>query len=799
MSLGIESLNLDFQESKLYIILLANGPQSIGELIKNAGILSADIKKSLEGLKKKGYLHEISGIANRYHALLPYRELKIEGEKTISQMEALASQLDEHISKKLESILTTMKEESERMTNALTKAKTDIYQLETKAESDVEELTAKNVLEVEQENGKSKETLKETIKQKKEDHQALLSNIGSTFDQKTESFDGKFQEINQGLEITYDQGLEELKNTEIERNEQANNETQSIIAKSEENLVQGVHLVRESLQNTGKTVLESINKQNEIFDDQISNTVLELTTSIENTSIGSKENLTTSIESYHTELSKELESIKDETKISLQASRDVITNNSLGNSEKVQEAVNEILNAAQSQITEMLQQTQSSLTQKLGEAKTQVNSSMNQFSETMKTQVDNDFQKVIGNADGVLTSLTDNANKTHQKASSEISKQFEDLEKEGKDKIDTFKGLTTKSLKQSVESLRQEIQSQLKNFESALVPQENELKQELKRFSSEFTASQSQSLNNFTQVLDSFKSEVSTKNQELSEKIKQDISSLKEGIQSSISEIATLVQNYDEKYGEILIESSTKASEGLITKTRSLQEKMVAVLSEMTKSADRQIAATNQLISDSVQTEMSTLENELKDYALKFDEVSKKNDEAMKNYLFSLEKLSSLVTETEHPVVQTAPIISKEATLQYIEGMFARLKGGMTLLIPSIEDIPVDSILATKNHQRINLVSVLDTEKNKDLLKKLLQKPNVRVRKVDLTKAGSIEGYIAADRDGEEVIIGVREDQGETIAIVSQADSFIELMGKIVLGDYFLARSQEIPRIDVGL
>jgi hypothetical protein len=131
--------------------------------------------------------------------------------------------------------------------------------------------------------------------------------------------------------------------------------------------------------------------------------------------------------------------------------------------------------------------------------------------------------------------------------------------------------------------------------------------------------------------------------------------------------------------------------------------------------------------------------------------------------------------------------------------MFTRLKGGMTLLIPSIEDIPIDSILATKSHQRINLVSVLDPEINKDLLKKLLQKPNVRVRKVDIAKAGSIEGYLAADRDGEEVIIGVREDKGETIAIASLADSFIVLMGKIVLGDYFLARSQEIPRADVGL
>ncbi|MHA1236488.1 MAG: helix-turn-helix domain-containing protein [Candidatus Hodarchaeales archaeon] len=394
MSLGLESLDLDDQESKLYIILLANGPQSMGELIKALGLLSADIRKSLEGLKKKGYVHEISGIANRYHAILPYRELKHDGEKTISRMEALASQLGEHISKKLETILTTMREESERMTGALTKAKTDIGQLETKAESDIEELTAKNVLELEQENEKSKEILKETIKQKQEEHQTLLKDIGSNFNQKAESFNEKFQEVNQELVTVYTQGLEELKNNETNRNEQSNKDAQEIIARSEEGFVQGVQSIRGSLHNTGETLSKSIDRQNVIFTDQITNTVDELTSSIDNTSAGSKENLATSMEMYHTDLSKVLESTKNETRASLQASKDTITNQSLENSKKVQQTIDEILTSAQSQITEMFQQAQSTLAQKLGEAKTQVDSSLGQFSETMKTQVETDFQNV---------------------------------------------------------------------------------------------------------------------------------------------------------------------------------------------------------------------------------------------------------------------------------------------------------------------------------------------------------------------------------------------------------------------
>ena len=799
MSLGLESLNLDFQESKLYIILLANGPQSMGELIKQVDIVSADIEKGLEGLKKKGYVHEIQGIANRYHAILPYRELRQDGKKTISEMEALASQLDEHISMKLETILSTMEEESERMSNALMQVKTEIDQLETKAANDIEELTAKNVLEVEQENVKGQEALKGVINQKQEEHKALLADVGSSFNRKTDSFNETFDEINKNLETTYNGGIEELKISESNRSQETEDELQTLISASEGKLVQGLQSVRESLQNTGNTLFGSIDKQNEIFNNQISKTVLELASSIENTSTGSQENLANTINTYHTELNKDLELTKNETKSTLESTQNNISTESFGSSEKAQQAIEKILTGAQTQLAEVFEQTQTMLTQKLDEAKKQVDNSLNQFSDTIRTNVDVDFQKIMTNTEGVITKLVEKASNTHQKASSEISQQFETLKKDGTSSINSFKGLTITSLNESIDSLKKEIQSHMKNFESVMTPQEKELKEELERFNSEFTASRNQSLNMFIQQLEDFKTEVTTRNRELSEKVKQDIDTLKQEVLSSITELTTMMQKYDENYSSILIESSTKTSEGLITKTRVLQEKVVNVLSEMTKTADHQISVTNQLISDSMKTEMSTFENEMKDYALKFDEVSKKNADALKNYLFSLEKLASLVTETPAPNVQTAPIISKQATLQYIESMFSRLKGGMTLLVPSIEDIPVDSILATKNHQRINLVSVLDPETHKDLLKKLLQKPNVRVRKVDVTKAGSIEGYLAADRDGEEVIIGVREDEGETITIASLADSFIVLMGKIVLGDYFLARSQEIPRADVGL
>jgi hypothetical protein len=131
--------------------------------------------------------------------------------------------------------------------------------------------------------------------------------------------------------------------------------------------------------------------------------------------------------------------------------------------------------------------------------------------------------------------------------------------------------------------------------------------------------------------------------------------------------------------------------------------------------------------------------------------------------------------------------------------MFGRMKGGMTLLIPNINDIPVDLILATKTHQRITVVTLIDPTTHADLLKKLFQRPNVRIRRLDTTRFIGGERYIASDRDGEEVILGIVEDTGQIVAIASQSEAFISLIGKIVIGGTFLAQSVEITRASVGM
>ena len=176
-TLGLESLDLNLQESKIYLLLLALGPLSLGEVIKHAEFTLEDAMKSLEVLKEKGYVHDISGIALRFQALLPFDDLKTSAETTISQMEGLANQLDEHISQKLSIILGKLREEASKISEGLRNAQTAINQAEMKAEGDIEARIARYTLEVEQGTDQAKNDISKTFETKQSEHNTLISNL----------------------------------------------------------------------------------------------------------------------------------------------------------------------------------------------------------------------------------------------------------------------------------------------------------------------------------------------------------------------------------------------------------------------------------------------------------------------------------------------------------------------------------------------------------------------------------------------------------------------------------------------
>ncbi|MHA2327922.1 MAG: hypothetical protein ACXACR_05325 [Candidatus Hodarchaeales archaeon] len=667
------------------------------------------------------------------------------------------------------------------------------------AVGDIEAKIAGYVLEVEKRIDQTKQTISKTFEGKQQDQEALISNLKSQYDQKASEIGDKLREINQLVFDKYQEGIDGLQSREIERNGEISASIEKVVTESQDSLLQGLKNIRQSMEATGQTLYQSIDERNEKVSSFITDVTTEVSELSKKASDASQHKIISSLDSYNEEIQQELGTSKQQSVSSLEITRDEVKSKTKSTSQNLHQAVNEILADTQNKLSEMLQQAQDALSQNIVAAKTQVENTINTFTGDINNQTDGDFQKIVTSSESTYSGLTQNALNLHEKSREELMSILSDLIAESTNKGEEFKGTSLLELNKVIDALKAEVTSHLDQFKEKLIPQEQFIKNELLKLQTEMNNSHIQSLDNFKSMMEEFKLSVNTRYQTINDLITQETNTMLEGINSFVGELKNQIEEYDKTFGGILAESASNNSHHLVAQTRELEEKLVSTINNMNKTSTDRISATSQLISSSIKAEIATLETELQDFTTKFKEVTQRNEDVFKNYLFSLEKISSLVTETEHPVVQTAPIVSKEATLTYIYGMFSRITSGIRLLMPNIQDIPVGLIMETKNHQRVELVTNIDPSKNTDLLKKLFSRPNVRVRRVDPTKFVGVEGYIAADRDGEEVLIGITEDQGETVAIASQSDAFVNLMGKIVLGDYFLARSQEINRSEVGM
>jgi len=799
MSLGLDSLDLDFQETKIYISLIALGPLSLGEIEKQTEFSTENTRKYLEGLKQKGYVYDIQGITPRYRAILPFNGLKVSGDQSIIKMENLTSELEKHVKEKLGTISDKMSEESKKLTDSFNAAKNTLDQAEMNAESDTEAKIAHQTLEIEQGMEQAKINLKNLFESLEKEHQGFISTLRDQKSSNIDKMNESFVKINKGIESKFNSDLEEISLKEEERNNKIHEEFDKSYINSNQLLTTGIQNVHQKMGDSGKLILESIDDQNT----RITSHIVEVTDTIKKSfkEITSPNQASTiaSINEYNENLQNQILGDKKNLSETMIGSRDEIKSKAIASAQNIQQTVSQALIETQNQIIDMFQKSQEALSQKVTEVRTNIEESINQFSEAVNVQTDTDIQKLLINTESTLSSLGNEAETLTKQTQESLTASFNDLINSTDLKSESIKKSAIEELGNIIQQLKKDLESQINEFNSTIIPQEKELNEILQRFKQFFNDMQNQSISSFNDLITELKTSIETKKAENEKVISEDILALKSEIAQLISNLTTQFQDYDSNFHNTISGELIKSSEHLISQTREFQSKIFLVVNELHKTSIENLDVANEIIQSSFQAEIATLEKELSDYSTKFKEVTTKNEDIFKNYLYSLDKIASLVRDTKQPPVQTAPIVSKNATLTYIREMMTRMKGGITLLLPVIADIPVQEILQTKNHQRVNLVTIIDPTKHRDLLKKLYQKPNVKVKSVDAAKFVGVENYIAADRDGEEVLIAVKEDQGEVVAIASLADAFIGLMGKIVLGDYFLARSQEITRAEVGM
>ncbi|MFW9929805.1 MAG: hypothetical protein ACFFD1_10475, partial [Candidatus Thorarchaeota archaeon] len=178
--------------------------------------------------------------------------------------------------------------------------------------------------------------------------------------------------------------------------------------------------------------------------------------------------------------------------------------------------------------------------------------------------------------------------------------------------------------------------------------------------------------------------------------------------------------------------------------------------------------------------------------------------EVLKPRITILEDLERIVTEYKYPRITSFPVIGRGQALNTINEYLGDFKASVTLLIPNPKEIPVESILNTKRPKRVTVASMfdLDLPDEKEIVKKLVELDNVTVRRLEPEQyrgaGGGYPAYLSAERDAEETFFGAydTENKAEFAGMVSQNQSYIDFIGKVVLSD-FITRAKKLDRNSV--
>jgi sugar-specific transcriptional regulator TrmB len=142
----------------------------------------------------------------------------------------------------------------------------------------------------------------------------------------------------------------------------------------------------------------------------------------------------------------------------------------------------------------------------------------------------------------------------------------------------------------------------------------------------------------------------------------------------------------------------------------------------------------------------------------------------------TLTKLWDIITNLAiSQAERTWRIVTKEGVQSHLQDMLRRARTTITLVYPSLEEVPLDQLVAMPANRRLHLITTIDRTKDGEVLQKLQAKRNIRI-----WHAPKTECY-AGSRDGEEVLIaptyGEPEDE-EVVAVASDHGSYVALFSQ---------------------
>lgn len=802
--------SLSPEEAKVYIELIALGQLTPGELaqIKNEEFES--VKQACEGLAQKGFAKRMPGNIPKYIAQYPFSTLTDSTKTVFEQLKTVIQELEEFVESKSEDVDAQIAAYKENVETQFTESQGAIVN-ESGATTDI---IAKQIAE-------NKTKIESIINQANEISKEHLNTMTTNIKAKGEEILTEFQgsitqstsEIKSSLETKKTTNLDVMNNNS-QRVDQINQDTQTKInsiteslngkitffgTKINEQLDNESKSITENLQSTSEALSNNLTQEAQMHKEKMTNAFFDNKTKIENNFNSLRESQEFSLSNITKEQpTKTGESLE---KFKANVSEIVSKNNSEVSTQltDISSKLNNELTNFQQKINELFTQNQEKISLLLNNAKEGYNSSSTKISEQLLQSTDNVTDSINKIVETSVKTTQEQLIKNIESNQALFAGGLTNFEK---DFTETQKGFIERNqlmIKENVNNTLQQINeiiTESKTYYSTLTAetnsnisqQQNEFLNLVKEGTTEFKKSLTDSSTDFNDSISN-----------LEEFFTTTIDNIKERVKVLTNTIAVESKNVQTKSFE---EISTNLGHIATMSTDTfddVQKKGYAAIEKMRMTAVNQLNNVQKSVTGSIEGQIVAVKEGVAGFSDKYNNTTKILEKSVQELQAALGEVAEKMTKIPPWEPDTVPLAGLNTVTGHIENMFLRMNAGITLLTPNIHWLPLKDIKASKISQRITIVvPPRQVSKNEGLIKELLTKTNIRIKTI--TMEGMVMNYLAADRDGEEYCMGfASEKESEVAGLATVNDDYIALFGKIVIGDYFLARSKEVNRADYGL
>ena len=414
--------------------------------------------------------------------------------------------------------------------------------------------------------------------------------------------------------------------------------------------------------------------------------------------------------------------------------------------------------------------------------RSELTSSLSQYDEISKnyqdtkTYVNELINKTINAYSQNANNLRTEVNNTVVKAQDDTTGKYTELQSAVASRIETYyNDLNTKltGLSNEIARVAGDVHQRLDTMKATSEQEISSLSSSIEQNLENFFTSTKTSLK---ELIDSTSSIYTT----YAESLNSTVKSIFEQARTDFGDVFSATQNNNSTF----LESTKNRIESLISEFKTNSNTLMkdysttistAVNDFTTNSAGGLLKIVN-VASDDLLNAAQEILNFVNETKTRIVETNKFLDSAWE---YAAEVPSTIAEKTWH-------IVGKEAVLNRMKDMIRRTKTMVTIVLPKIDDIPVDVVRESKKTQKINIVVNVGGNKVHPVIKELISMPNVRVWHRDA------KDYYACTRDGEEVLLApaIGSDK-QLVALVSEKEEYVLLMHKFV-GPMWMASSEEI-------